>query len=51
MKEVLASLGSALDCLTQHEVTARLEKFGRNELMEEEEISASKIFVNPFKNP
>jgi magnesium-transporting ATPase (P-type) len=49
-KEVLSSLGSALEGLTQTEAKARLEKYGPNELMEKEKISALKIFIDQFKN-
>jgi Ca2+-transporting ATPase len=48
--EVLASLGSTLEGLAQSEVSARLEKYGSNELVEKEKISAWKIFLDQFKN-
>lgn len=50
VKEVLSSLGTVLDGLTQQEVKTRLEKFGPNELVEKERISALKIFIDQFKS-
>jgi Ca2+-transporting ATPase len=50
IKEILSSLGSALDGLTHQEAKTRLEKYGSNELMEKEKISALKIFIDQFKN-
>lgn len=50
IKEVLSSLGSALEGLTPQEAKTRLEKHGPNELMEKEKISALKIFIDQFKN-
>jgi Ca2+-transporting ATPase len=50
IKEVLSSLGSDLRGLTQQEAKTRLEKYGPNELMENEKISPLKIFLDQFKN-
>ena len=50
IKEVLSSLGSALEGLTQQEAKTRLEKYGPNELTEKEKISALKIFIDQFKS-
>jgi Ca2+-transporting ATPase len=50
IKEVFSSLGSTLNGLTRQEAKARLEKFGPNELIEKEKISALKIFIDQFKN-
>ena len=50
IKDVLSSLGSALEGLADQEAKTRLEKFGPNELMEKEKISALKIFIEQFKN-
>jgi len=50
VKEVLSLLSSGLGGLTQQEAKTRLEKFGPNELMEKEKISALKIFIDQFKN-
>ena len=50
IREVLSSLGTVLEGLTQSEVKTRLEKFGPNELVEKEKISALKIFIDQFKN-
>jgi Ca2+-transporting ATPase len=50
IKEVLSSLDSTLEGLSQQEIKARLEKVGPNELTEKEKISALKIFIGQFKN-
>jgi Ca2+-transporting ATPase len=50
IKKIFSSLGSSLEGLTQQEATTRLEKYGPNELMEKEKISALKIFIDQFKS-
>jgi hypothetical protein len=50
IKEILSSLGSSLEGLTQQEAKTRLEKYGPNEFMEKEKISALKIFIDQFKS-
>ena len=48
-QEVLQSLGTGLDGLTDEEARVRLEKLGPNELRKGRRISPLKIFVGQFK--
>lgn len=48
--EVISSLNSDPNGLTQEEATIRLAQYGANEIIEKEKISPWKIFLNQFKS-
>ncbi len=51
IKEILQKLKTSEEGLTDNEVTARLEQYGLNKLVEEEKISRLKILLHQFTSP
>ncbi|MBD3253819.1 MAG: calcium-translocating P-type ATPase, SERCA-type [Candidatus Lokiarchaeota archaeon] len=50
IEEVLSTLDSSLEGLTQEEAELRLEKYGRNELKAKKKKSKLALFLNQFKD-
>jgi len=50
VEDVLTSLDSGVEGLSEAEAESRLTKYGFNEIIEEKRISPLEIFINQFKS-